>query len=953
LELEEEMTDQYVPQEIETKWQKRWADDGLYRAVVDPSKPKHYALTMLPYPSGDLHIGHWYAMAPSDVRARYMRMRGYNVLFPIGFDAFGLPAENAAIQRGIHPYQWTVSNVENMRRQLRSMGAMFDWEREAVSCLPGYYRWTEWFFLKLYDMGLAYRKKSPVDFCPQCNTTLAREQVWGEDRHCERCGTPVVKKELAQWFWRITDYADELLDFSQIDWPERVVTMQTNWIGRSEGADVTFLSEQEDPIVVFTTRPDTLWGATFMVLAPEHPLVDKLTAPERREEVEEYKIQAARQSEIERLSTDKEKTGVFIGAYAVNPVNDERIPIWIADYVMMTYGTGAIMAVPSHDERDFEFALKFGLPIIPVIDRPDGVAKSLVFPGSVREGLTDALEAEGIEFEAGAVGDVGEGLYVTLRGDAQIDRYIERMQAYLLPDNWNEIVGARWAFIFDDGVHEFDSVEADREILARCKEIYPPVSHNRTVMEMLNSLPFYRDVLFHTEYGAMINSGPFTGTPGDGAVRKVTEWLEGQGTGEFAVNYRIRDWLISRQRYWGAPIPMVYCDECGIVPVPYEDLPVLLPEDAEFLPTGESPLRFHEGFLHTTCPTCGGPATRETDTMDTFACSSWYNYAYLSPYYREGETAHADSTPIDPAEAEYWLPVDVYTGGIEHATMHLIYTRFFTKAMRDMGLVDFDEPMTVLRNQGIILGEDSEKMSKSRGNVVAPDDLVERYGTDTVRGYLMFGWRWDQGGPWDSHGIEGVARWLPRVWSLVLDSESANQRISESAHQRLGEPMETEIADLRRWTHKTIKRVTDDMEAFTFNTIIAGLMEFTNALQKAKPTPVYGTEAWEEAVETLLLLLAPCCPHIAEELWARTGRPYSVHQQSWPQFEPDLAAEEVITLVVQVNGKVRARLAVPADITEEAAREAALADANIQRHIAGKEVRKIIYVPGRLVNIVA
>jgi len=938
------MADQYVPQEIEPKWQKRWTDDGIYRAVIDPDKPKHYALTMLPYPSGDLHIGHWYAMSPSDVRARYMRMCGYNVLFPMGYDAFGLPAENAAIQHGIHPYTWTMSNVENMRRQLKSMGAMFDWAREAISCLPGYYRWTQWFFLKLYDRGLAYRKKSPVDFCPKCNTTLAREQVWGEDRHCERCGTPVIKKELEQWFWRITAYADELLDFSRIDWPERVVTMQTNWIGRSEGANVTFLSEQEDPIIVFTTRPDTLWGATFMVLAPEHPLVDKLTTPEYREEVEAYKLQAARQSEIERLSTEKEKTGVFIGAYAVNPVNDEHIPIWTSDYVMMTYGTGAIMAVPAHDERDFAFAVKFGLPIIPVIDRPDGVAKSLVFPGSVREEFADALRVAGIQFESGPVGDVGEGLYVTLRGNEQIDRYVELMRSYLLPGNWNEIVGARWAFIFDDGVRALDSVAADHHILARCKALYPPARSNRTTMEMLNNLPFYRDVLFHAEYGTMIHSGPFTDTPGDVAVRKVTGWLEEQGTGEFAVNYRLRDWLISRQRYWGAPIPIVYCNRCGTVPVPYEDLPVLLPTDAVIPPTGENALKFHEGFLHTSCPRCGGPAIRETDTMDTFACSSWYQYAYLSPYYREGEPPHADSVPFDPAEARYWLPVDVYTGGIEHATMHLIYTRFFTKVMRDIGLVGFDEPMTVLRNQGIILGEDSEKMSKSRGNVIAPDDLVERYGADTVRGYLMFGWRWDQGGPWDSQGIEGVYRWLHRVWNLVLGSPPSSPP--------MGGTEGGEVADLRRWTHKTIRRVTSDLEAFAFNTIIAGLMEFTNALQKAKQTPVYEMAVWEEAIETLLLLLAPCCPHVAEELWVRTSRPYSIHQQPWPRFAPALAAEEIITLVVQVNGKLRARLEVPADVTEEAARQAALADANVQHHIAGKQVRQVVYVPGRLVNVV-
>jgi leucyl-tRNA synthetase len=824
------MADQYIPQEIEPRWQKKWEDDGLYRALIAHDRPKHYALTMLPYPSGDLHIGHWYAMAPSDVRARYMRMRGYNVLFPIGFDAFGLPAENAAIQRGVHPQKWTLSNIDKMRRQLRSMGAMFDWEREAISCLPGYYVWSEWFFLKLYDMGLAYRKKSPVDFCPKCNTTLAREQVWGEDRHCERCNTPVIKKELAQWFWRITDYADELIDFSKIDWPERVVTMQTNWVGRSEGADVTFVSEEGDDIVVFTTRPDTLWGATFMVLAPEHPLVEKLTTPEHAEEVAEYQFQASRQSEIERLSTEKEKTGVFIGAYAINPVNDERIPIWIADYVMMTYGTGAIMAVPAHDERDFEFAEKYGLPIPVVISPPDW---------------------DGSELEEAYPGD-----------------------------------------------------------------------------------------------GEMVNSGPFDGTPAPHpAKEKVTAWLEERGSGTFAINYRLRDWLISRQRYWGTPIPIIYCDACGIVPVPYEDLPVVLPDDAEFLPTGESPLKYHEAFLHTTCPKCGGPATRETDTMDTFVCSSWYNYAYLSPYYKEGETVTADSKPIDPEEMVYWAPVDVYTGGIEHATMHLIYTRFFTKAMRDMGVVDFDEPMTVLRNQGIILGEDSEKMSKSRGNVIAPDDLVGRYGADTVRGYLMFGWRWDQGGPWDSQGIEGIVRWLQRVWNLVTES-------GESASQRDGEPDDAAIADLRRWTHKTIKRVSDDMEAFAFNTIIAGLMEFTNALQKAKQTEVYGTEAWGEAIETLLLLLAPCCPHVAEELWALMGRPYSVHQQAWPEFDPGLAAEEVITLIVQVSGKVRARIEVAVDIDEEKAKATALADENVQRHIEGKEVRKVIYVPGRLVNIV-
>jgi leucyl-tRNA synthetase len=931
------MIDKYIPQEIELKWQERWEADGLYHSDIDRGKPKHYALTMLPYPSGNLHIGHWYAIAPSDVRARFMRMRGYNVLFPMGFDAFGLPAENAAIKRGIHPHKWTLSNVATMRRQLRTMGTMIDWRREAVSCLPGYYRWTQWFFLRLMEQGLVYREKAPVDFCPKCNTTLAREQVWGEDRHCERCGTPVVKKELAQWFWKITDYADELLDFSDIDWPDRVVTMQTNWIGRSEGANVTFRSEQDDPIVVFTTRPDTLWGATFMVLAPEHPLVNKLTAPAERDKVRDYQQQASRQSEIERLSTENEKTGVFIGAYAVNPVNGARIPIWISDYVMMTYGTGAIMGVPSHDERDFDFALEFGLPIIPVIARPDGQAKSRVGTGTVGAGFREAVREAGITLD-----ESEDWLLITL-GQDQVARYENIVMSFLKPDASTEIVGSGWVFLFNDDIVPLDGPTNDKRIADRYVELHPEAQGKQTAMEILADVDFYQDVLFHSDYGEMINSGPFSGTAGDTARRQVTTWLESQEVGEFAVNYRLRDWLVSRQRYWGAPIPIVYCDKCGIVPVPYEDLPVRLPEDAEFLPTGESPLKFHEGFLHTSCPRCGGSAVRETDTMDTFVCSSWYQYAYLSPYYKEGEIATSDSRPFDREEAGYWLPVDVYTGGIEHATMHLIYTRFFTKAVQAMGILSFGEPMKMLRNQGIILGEDNEKMSKSRGNVIAPDDLVQKYGADVVRGYLMFGWRWDQGGPWDSHGIEGVHRWLCRLWGTIL--EPANPS-SDSA-------TDVEIAELRRWTHKTIHSVTEDMEGFNFNTIIARMMEFTNVLQRAKQTPVATTDAWQEAIETLVLLLAPCCPHISEELWHRIRKTYSVHKQPWPAFDAELAAEDTLTLVIQVNGKLRARVQVPSDISEERARAAALDDPNIVRHTKGKTIKKIIYVPGRLVNIVA
>jgi leucyl-tRNA synthetase len=931
------VAEKYIPQEIEPRWQARWEQDGLYRSVAGAGGPKYYALTMLPYPSGDLHIGHWYAMAPSDARARFVRMQGRNVLFPIGFDAFGLPAENAAIHHGVHPHTWTMANIERMRQQLRSMGTMFDWEREAVSCLPGYYRWTQWFFLKFYEAGIAYKGFAPVDFCPNCNTTLAREQVWGEDRHCERCGTPVIVKDLEQWFFRITKYADELLDFAKIDWPERVEAMQSNWIGRSEGADVTFRSEAGDEIVVFTTRPDTLWGATFMVLAPEHPLVARLATPERQAEVMAYTQQAGRQTEIERLSTEKEKTGVFIGAYAINPVNGRRIPIWIADYVMMTYGTGAIMAVPAHDERDFEFALKFGLPIIPVIDRPDGATRSAVQAASVDEGFATALAQAGFCFEE------RDGQYQVSMQAEDAERYAELLREHLRPGAWGEVVGGRWLFVFANGTLVLDSVEADGSILARCRALEPATQNYQTAMELLWSRPFYRDVLFHAEYGAMIHSEAFSGTPGDVAKEQVTAWLADTGRGHFRVNYRLHDWLISRQRYWGAPIPIVYCQECGTVPVPYEDLPVLLPEDAVIPPSGENALKFHEGFLRTTCPRCGGPATRETDTMDTFMCSSWYQYSYLSPYYREGEPAHADSKPFDPEEVAYWLPVDLYTGGIEHATMHLIYTRFFTKVMRDLGIVDLDEPMAKLRNQGIILGEDGEKMSKSRGNVIAPDSLVDRYGADTVRGYLMFGWRWDQGGPWDSQGIEGVVRFLHRGWENVLEPGPGGET----------PPAKDQVRALRRKVHQAIRRGTEDMQSFGFNTYIANLMELNNAMLKAKEAGLGRTEAWSEAVEALLLMLAPACPHIAEELWARTGRAYSIHAQAWPAWDEAIAAEDTVTIPVQVNGRVRDRIQVPVGVDQETMRSLALETEGAQRHLHDKAIVQVVVVPGRLINIVA
>ena len=826
----------YQPQIMEKKWQDKWEADKLYRSVIDISKPKHYALTMLPYPSGDLHIGHWFSMIPPDTRARFMRMKGYNVMFPMGFDAFGLPAENAAIKDGIHPMKRTFQNIDRMRTQMKTMGAMFDWEREAISASPEYYKWTEWFFIQLYKQGLAYRKMSAVDWCPKCNTTLAREQVWGDDRHCERCGTPVIKKNLDQWFFKATKYADELLNFDGIDWPQTVKTLQTNWIDRSEGASVVFKTEIGNyDVEIFTTRPDTLWGATFMVFSPEHPLVSEITTPENKAAVEEYKAQAARQTEIQRGAVDKEKTGVFTGAYAINPVNQARIPIWIADYVMMSYGTGAIMAVPAHDERDFAFARKYELPIIPVI-QPEGQS-----------------EADGAELTAAFVGS-----------------------------------------------------------------------------------------------GVMVNSGMLNGTKvntekgrKNPSIAAALDWLGEHGVGRESVNYRYRDWLISRQRYWGAPIPMVNCEIHGWNPVPDDQLPVELPEDVEWRPTGESPLKLHPTWKNTTCPVCNGPATRETDTMDTFMCSSWYHLRYLSPHYDQG--------PFDEAEYNYWMPVDTYTGGIEHATMHLLYTRFFHKALRDAGIVEGHEPMLQLRNQGMVLGEDGDKMSKSKGNVIAPDVLVNKYGADSVRAYIMFFARWEMGAPWDSQGIEGSVRWIRRVWTLFTDSPTDS--VTDSRIETDSKTDEVK-KNLRRKVHQTLRKVTRDFENFEFNTIISSLMELMNEMYKAREAGAAGSDEWKEAQEIYLKMMAPATPHIAEELWAYLGKPYSVHQQSWPIVDEAATKEDSIELPVQINGKVRDRVVVPAEATEDEIKSAALASEAVQKFLDGKEPKKVLVANRRLVSIV-
>ncbi|MBA3469145.1 MAG: leucine--tRNA ligase, partial [Herpetosiphonaceae bacterium] len=693
------MANRYDPEAVEPKWREIWEQSGLYDFEPTSAKPKHYAVTMLPYPSGNLHIGHWYAMSPSDAHARFMRMRGYNVFFPMGFDAFGLPAENAAIKNKLDPRKWTYSNIAYMRNQLKSMGLMVDWKQEVITADPSFYRWNQWFFIQFFKRGVAYKKFSAVDWCPSCNTTLAREQVVGDERRCERCETLVTKRDLDQWYFKITDYADELLDFSGMDWPERIIAMQRNWIGRSEGAEVTFRSAQDDPITVFTTRPDTLWGASFMVLAPEHPLVATLTSPEQRAAVEAYVAEAVRKTEVERQSTDDEKpkTGVWIGAHAINPATGRPVPIWIADYVLMTYGTGAIMAVPGHDERDFAFATTFNLPITRVVaESVDGAAAPLE-------------QAE-------------------------------------------------------------------------------------------------------TAYAVAVNSGFIDGLPSAEAKERVIDWLEAEGIGKRTINYRLRDWLVSRQRYWGTPIPMVTCEQCGIVPLPYEQLPLLVPDDVDFKPTGESPLKLHPTWRFTTCPACGGPAERDTDTMDTFVDSAWYQCRYLTP--------QENNAPFDREIAQEWLPVDHYTGGREHAVMHLLYTRFWWKLMRDMGLVEADEPMRQLRNQGVILGEDGNKMSKSKGNVVDPDMLVAKYGADAVRTFLMFIGPWEQGGPWNSKGIEGPARFLDRVWRLAMDQPSSTAAPGD------------EVA-VRRLTQRTIKKVGEDLARYSFNTAIAALMEYVNELMKA------------------------------------------------------------------------------------------------------------------------
>jgi len=814
---------EYNFREIEKKWQQKWFSQNKYKVTEDSPKPKFYVLEMFPYPSGKLHMGHVRNYSIGDVFARFMRLKGYNVLHPMGWDAFGLPAENAAIKHGIHPSDWTWSNIENMKRQLKELGISYDWDREVATCHPDYYKWTQWMFLQFYKAGLAYRKRSYVNWCPSCETVLANEQV--VNGRCERCKSLVGKKDLEQWFFRITNYAERLLrDIEKLDgWPEKVKIMQRNWIGRSEGAEVEFEIEGlGKKVKVFTTRPDTLFGVTYLVLAPEHPLTKEIIAGKPQEkECLEFIEKMQYLNEIERTSTETEKEGRFTGGYALHPLTSEKVPIYIANYVLVDYGTGAVMGVPAHDQRDFDFAKKYNLPIKVVI-KGDGVDI---------ENLQSAYEGEGV----------------------------------------------------------------------------------------------------------LINSGEFDGLKNTEAMKKITEYLEEKGCGKACVTYKLRDWLISRQRYWGAPIPIVYCDDCGIVPVPEEELPVLLPYNVEFKPTGQSPLAYCEEFVNTTCPKCGKPARRETDTMDTFICSSWYYFRYTDPKNSE--------KPFEKSLVDYWLPVDQYIGGVEHAILHLLYSRFFTKVLYDLGYVSFEEPFKNLLTQGMVL-KDGAKMSKSLGNIVSPEEIVERYGADTARLFILFAAPPERDLEWSDQGVEGCFRFLNRLWRLYIELKD---KLSDSSL-----PGQSELDDeLNYRLNYTIKKVTEDIgERFNFNTAISSIMELLNFLYDYKEKGSLNKELILKTLRNLLILIYPFTPHIACELWEIMGFEGDIEDVSWPEYDESALVRKNVEIAVQINGKVRARFNIPVDISEEALKQKIMNDEKIKTFLEGKEIVKFIYVKNRLVNIV-
>ena len=813
---------------IESKWQASWEEQGLHKAQPDPEKEKFYLLEMFPYPSGKLHMGHVRNYSIGDVLARYHSMNGKNVMHPMGWDSFGLPAENAAIKNGAEPAKWTLANIDNMRQQLKTLGISYDWDREEGTCLPGYYKWTQWIFTQLYKKGLAYKKKAAVNWCPSCATVLANEQV--VDGKCERCGNIVEKRDLEQWFFRITDYAQRLLDdlVKLPGWPDKVKTMQENWIGRSEGVQVNFTTAAGDPAPVFTTRVDTIYGVTYMVLAPEHPLVAKLTAgTEYEQPVKEFVKKVSQLSFIDRTSSDLEKEGMFIGAYAVNPVTGKQIPIWITNYVLYEYGTGAVMGVPSHDQRDFDFATKYGLPIQRVI-APEG------WDGSE---LTEA---------------------------------------------WTE----------------------------------------------------------HAGY--MVNSQQFDGLSMPEALEKVADYVEENGWGKRIVNYRLRDWLISRQRYWGAPIPIVYCPKCGEQLVPDDQLPVLLPTDVEFKPTGESPLKTSPTFAHATCPVCGGPATREMDTMDTFVCSSWYFLRYCD--------AHDPEQAFKKDLADYWMPVDQYIGGVEHAILHLMYARFLTKVLHDLGLTKVDEPFTNLLTQGMVL-KDGAKMSKSLGNVVSPDTIIDKYGVDTARLFILFAAPPERDLEWNDAAVEGCYRFLGRVWRLF-------SRALELPGLAEAAPVDTAALsgadrEMHRLTHITVKRVTEDISVrFQFNTAISAIMEMVNAFTEYLEQGHDNPAVVAEACEKLALLLAPFVPHITEEIWHELGHQQSIHLECWPGYSEAALVKDAVEIVVQVNGKIKARLDVPTSASPDELIALVEAQPAFAEWLGGKNPVKKIAIPGKLVNIV-
>ena len=824
------MNEKYVPREIEPKWQKIWADSGAFHTEVDRTKPEYYVLEMFPYPSGALHMGHVRNYSIGDVVARFQKMRGYNVLHPMGWDAFGMPAENAAIKNQVHPAEWTWSNIANMRRQQQELGLSYDWDREVATCHPEYYRWTQWLFLLFFERGLAYKKKAAVNWCDECNTVLANEQVI--DGNCWRCNSVVVKKELEQWFLKITDYADRLLKDLDLlgGWPERVRTMQENWIGRSEGAEFSFdVPELAEKIPVYTTRQDTSFGVTYVVLAPEHPLVERLIEGKPEAAAVRSFVERVRNlSEINRTATDVEKEGMFTGAYAVNPFNGERVPIWVANYVLFEYGTGAVMGVPAHDERDWAFATKYGLEKRLVVQTP-------TTPMSI----------------------------------ATMDN------AY-------------------DGT------------------------------------------------GVMVNSGQFDGLDNETAKGKMADWLETQGVGRRRVTYRLRDWLISRQRYWGAPIPIIYCEDCGAVAAPKEELPIRLPENVRFDAGSVSPLASVAEFVNCQCPQCGKPARRETDTMDTFICSSWYYFRYTDP--------RNTKAPWDTNKCNYWTPVDQYIGGIEHAILHLLYSRFFTKVLKDAGLVDTDEPFKNLLTQGMVI-KDGAKMSKSKGNIVSPEEIVKKYGADTARLFILFASPPERDLEWSDQGVEGAARFLGRLWRIV--HHFADATLDAPASYDVA-TLDVNEKELRRALHATIRKVTDDVaDRFNFNTAISSIMELVNAMHAYRDAAAIVHPALlRETIDALLKLLAPFAPHIAEEIWQQLGHADSIHQQAWPKWDAEAIKTDTVEIVVQINGKVRDKLTVASELSSAELEKAALQQEKVQQLVEGKTVVKVIAVPNKLVNIV-